>query len=270
MCQMDGVCGTASQVERSGHKVTVTCHVRYEIAHRLLARWTSMVYIHSWQEFQDAAEALYSKSPNDVCSINLYKTDFLLSDQSSILQTRYCVKWRSSQGKLVLKITDNTTVSSVKNLILPYQSHFSNLQQPSVSSSKLILPFFSIDSRHWTCHWCKRCKTKDDKRIHHLILLRLPKYFHQLKTTVLALCPPKLQVWFHLQHQQLGVSKRKSQRRKNSHNWLFFFYPRDINDWKRAVLQNNGDLREQVRRVCLYRLFSTSYRKSTSGVCALC
>jgi hypothetical protein len=25
-----------------------------------------MVYIHSWQEFQDAAEALYAKSPNKV------------------------------------------------------------------------------------------------------------------------------------------------------------------------------------------------------------
>jgi len=26
------------------------------------------------------------------------------------MQTRYCVKWKSSEGKLVLKITDNTTV----------------------------------------------------------------------------------------------------------------------------------------------------------------
>ncbi|KAF8809963.1 signal recognition particle, SRP9/SRP14 subunit [Phlegmacium glaucopus] len=52
-----------------------------------------MVYIHSWQEFQDAAEALYSKSPNN---------------------TRYCVKWRSSEGKLVLKITDNATCIKFK------------------------------------------------------------------------------------------------------------------------------------------------------------
>jgi hypothetical protein len=27
------------------------------------------------------------------------------------MQTRYCVKWKSSEAKLVLKITDNTTVS---------------------------------------------------------------------------------------------------------------------------------------------------------------
>ncbi|KAF5329279.1 hypothetical protein D9619_009356 [Psilocybe cf. subviscida] len=52
-----------------------------------------MVYIHSWQEFQDAAESLYTKSPND---------------------TRYCVKWKSSEGKLVLKITDNTTCLKFK------------------------------------------------------------------------------------------------------------------------------------------------------------
>ncbi|CAL1697723.1 unnamed protein product [Somion occarium] len=52
-----------------------------------------MVYISSWQEFQEAAEALYEKSPNT---------------------TRYCVKWRSSEGKLVLKITDNTTCLKFK------------------------------------------------------------------------------------------------------------------------------------------------------------
>ncbi|KAH9837895.1 uncharacterized protein C8Q71DRAFT_833691 [Rhodofomes roseus] len=49
-----------------------------------------MVYISSWQEYQEAAEALYEKSPNTA---------------------RYCVKWRAADGKLVLKITDNTTVS---------------------------------------------------------------------------------------------------------------------------------------------------------------
>ena len=28
------------------------------------------------------------------------------------MQTRYCVKWRASEGKLVLKITNDTTVSN--------------------------------------------------------------------------------------------------------------------------------------------------------------
>ncbi|RDB18142.1 Signal recognition particle protein [Hypsizygus marmoreus] len=60
-----------------------------------------MVYIHSWQEYQDAAEALYAKSPNTA---------------------RYCVKWRSSEGKLVLKITDNTTCIKFKT----YSSIFLN------------------------------------------------------------------------------------------------------------------------------------------------
>ncbi|RDX46044.1 signal recognition particle, SRP9/SRP14 subunit [Lentinus brumalis] len=55
-----------------------------------------MVYISSWQQYQEAAEALYEKSPNT---------------------TRYCVKWRQSAdgaGKLVLKITDNTTCLKFK------------------------------------------------------------------------------------------------------------------------------------------------------------
>jgi len=65
-----------------------------------------MVYIHSWQEFQDAAEALYSKSPNE---------------------TRYCVKWRSSQGKLVLKITDNTTCIKFKTHSSIFLNRFESL-----------------------------------------------------------------------------------------------------------------------------------------------
>ncbi|KAJ7500779.1 signal recognition particle, SRP9/SRP14 subunit [Mycena galericulata] len=60
-----------------------------------------MVYIHAWQEYQDAAEALYAKSPTT---------------------TRYCVKWKSSEGKLVLKITDNTTCIKFKT----YSSIFLN------------------------------------------------------------------------------------------------------------------------------------------------
>ncbi|KAF9493065.1 signal recognition particle, SRP9/SRP14 subunit [Pleurotus eryngii] len=52
-----------------------------------------MVYISVWQDFQEAAEALYTKSPNNA---------------------RYCVKWKSSEGKLVLKITDNTTCIKFK------------------------------------------------------------------------------------------------------------------------------------------------------------
>ncbi|KAH7922489.1 signal recognition particle, SRP9/SRP14 subunit [Leucogyrophana mollusca] len=60
-----------------------------------------MVYIASWQEYQEAAEALYAKSPTTA---------------------RYCVKWKSSEGKLVLKITDNTTCLKFKT----YSSIFMN------------------------------------------------------------------------------------------------------------------------------------------------
>ncbi|KAF9072397.1 signal recognition particle, SRP9/SRP14 subunit [Rhodocollybia butyracea] len=60
-----------------------------------------MVYINSWQEYQDAAEALYMKSPHT---------------------TRYCVKWKASEGKLVLKITDNVSCIKFKT----YSSIFLN------------------------------------------------------------------------------------------------------------------------------------------------
>ena len=67
-----------------------------------------MVYISSWQEYQEAAEALYEKSPNKVCTLlRLWHTD---ADQVCPMKTRYVVKWRASEGKMVLKITDDTTV----------------------------------------------------------------------------------------------------------------------------------------------------------------
>ncbi|KAH6907298.1 signal recognition particle, SRP9/SRP14 subunit [Coprinopsis sp. MPI-PUGE-AT-0042] len=65
-----------------------------------------MVYIHSWQEFQDAAEALYTKSPN---------------------QARYCVKWKSSEGKLVLKITDDVTCLKFKTYSSIFLNRFESL-----------------------------------------------------------------------------------------------------------------------------------------------
>ncbi|KAN0111597.1 signal recognition particle SRP9/SRP14 subunit [Russula decolorans] len=52
-----------------------------------------MVHINSWQKYQEAAENLYANSPR---------------------KTRYSVKWRSSEGKLVLKITDDVTCLKFK------------------------------------------------------------------------------------------------------------------------------------------------------------
>ncbi|KAK1235195.1 hypothetical protein PQX77_001590 [Marasmius sp. AFHP31] len=65
-----------------------------------------MVYIQSWQQFQDAAETLYQKSPN---------------------KARYCVKWRSSEGKLVLKITDDVTCLKFKTYSSIYLNRFEAL-----------------------------------------------------------------------------------------------------------------------------------------------
>ncbi|KAF8840651.1 signal recognition particle, SRP9/SRP14 subunit [Paxillus ammoniavirescens] len=65
-----------------------------------------MVYIASWQEYQEAAENLYAKSPN---------------------KTRYCVKWKSSEGKLVLKITDDTTCLKFKTYSSIFLNRFESL-----------------------------------------------------------------------------------------------------------------------------------------------
>lgn len=78
-----------------------------------------MVYISSWQEYQEAAEALYLKSPNKVSiCIALGTSDYL--NLCIRCQARYCVKWKPSDGKLVLKITDDTTV---RIYILSYRTN---------------------------------------------------------------------------------------------------------------------------------------------------
>ena len=69
------------------------------------------MYIKTWDEFQAAAEALYAKNPVKVryqCSNRTIYNCRLTPRR--IWQTRYCVKWRSVEGKLVLKVTDDSTV----------------------------------------------------------------------------------------------------------------------------------------------------------------
>lgn len=68
-----------------------------------------MVYIHSWHEFEDAAEELYKNSPDKVSWNQNWRFFNVIPKK---IQARYCVKWKSSEGKLVLKVTDNTSVSS--------------------------------------------------------------------------------------------------------------------------------------------------------------
>ncbi|KAI5120637.1 hypothetical protein M0805_009397 [Coniferiporia weirii] len=65
-----------------------------------------MVYISSWQEYQEAAEALYAGAPS---------------------KTRYCVRWNGKEGKLVLKITDDTTCLKYKTHSSIYLNRFEAL-----------------------------------------------------------------------------------------------------------------------------------------------
>jgi signal recognition particle subunit SRP9 len=89
-----------------------------------------MVYIADWQAYQEAAEALYQKSPHNA---------------------RYCVKWRSSEGKLVLKITDDTTCLKFKTyssiflnrfeaLNLSLMQKMQNRQEPERVASSISAP----------------------------------------------------------------------------------------------------------------------------------
>ncbi|KIO19653.1 hypothetical protein M407DRAFT_246097 [Tulasnella calospora MUT 4182] len=65
-----------------------------------------MVYITSWPQFQREAEALYARSP---------------------FRTRYCVKWRSVEGTLVLKLTDDTTCLKYRATSTAYFHRFQAL-----------------------------------------------------------------------------------------------------------------------------------------------
>ncbi|KAG8935830.1 hypothetical protein FRC03_000728 [Tulasnella sp. 419] len=65
-----------------------------------------MVYIASWQQFQRDAEALYARSPR---------------------KARYCVKWRSKEGSLVLKLTDDTTCLKYKTTSSIFLNRFEAL-----------------------------------------------------------------------------------------------------------------------------------------------
>jgi len=65
-----------------------------------------MVYLKSWQAYQESAEALYAKAPT---------------------KTRYCVKWKASEAKLVLKITDDTTCLKYKTNSSVYLNRFEAL-----------------------------------------------------------------------------------------------------------------------------------------------
>ena len=84
-----------------------------------------MVYINSWQKYQEAAENLYANSPRKVWPPNSVPSSlyvFSLGLADGLRKTRYSVKWRSSEGKLVLKITDDVTVR-VSALLLPFLTY---------------------------------------------------------------------------------------------------------------------------------------------------
>lgn len=78
-----------------------------------------MVYINSWQEYQEAAENLYISSPR---------------------KTRYSVKWKSSEGKLVLKITDDVTCLKFKTHSSIFLGRFEALNRSLIQKMTNSIP----------------------------------------------------------------------------------------------------------------------------------
>ncbi|KAH9996011.1 hypothetical protein BJV77DRAFT_1091024 [Russula vinacea] len=75
-----------------------------------------MVYINSWQKYQEAAE---NCTPTHLESAppGLSRPGERADKRpwaNGLGKTRYSVKWRSSEGKLVLKITDDVTCLKFK------------------------------------------------------------------------------------------------------------------------------------------------------------
>ncbi|KAH7092851.1 signal recognition particle, SRP9/SRP14 subunit [Auriculariales sp. MPI-PUGE-AT-0066] len=94
-----------------------------------------MVYLSNWQEYQDAAEALYAASPN---------------------KARYVVKWKVSKqadaaaggarGQLVLKITDDVTIilNRFEVLNLELAKRMRNAAPPPVAVAPASAPAASV------------------------------------------------------------------------------------------------------------------------------
>ncbi|KAK4687692.1 signal recognition particle subunit SRP9, partial [Tremellales sp. Uapishka_1] len=78
-----------------------------------------MVYLRSWTDFETAAVDLYGKSPNKV---------------------RYCVKFASKPGQLVLKLTDDTTCIKYKTHSAIILNRFESLNTRLLSNIANLRP----------------------------------------------------------------------------------------------------------------------------------
>ena len=83
-----------------------------------------MTFIKSWEDFERAAEKLYLANPMKVSrillvSIHLFDTVVKISFEilfyDFFLQVRYTMKYRHSDGALILKFTDDAVVRRKKS-----------------------------------------------------------------------------------------------------------------------------------------------------------
>lgn len=71
-----------------------------------------MVYIDDWNDFAARAEALMLAQPLKVWARFFFFSSFVSSPDAHTapIQTRYVLKYRASDAKLVLKVTDDVVV----------------------------------------------------------------------------------------------------------------------------------------------------------------
>lgn len=80
-----------------------------------------MVYINSWDDFAEKSVQMFRTDPEKVIHCTICSLFFfLLSIKICVImymnvlkQTRYVMKYRHSDGKLVLKVTDDKVVTAV-------------------------------------------------------------------------------------------------------------------------------------------------------------
>ena len=120
LCQMDGrslrhTGSTKGVVGEPG----VTCHMSHAFTRAVTVSCFTVVCCldEPWSTFTPGKTSRmqqrhFTQNHRIMFVLSLLKKKKKFScNLISSYQTRYCVKWRSSQGKLVLKITDNATVS---------------------------------------------------------------------------------------------------------------------------------------------------------------
>ena len=175
-----------------------------------------MVYISSWHDYQEAAEALYAKSPNDVRELHYLCgiMDILIS--SNLI--RPVTVWNGIHRKENLSWRSQITLQYA---ILPLFFKIQDLILYSASNSKHTHPFSWIGLRLSIYRYCKRCRIRDHHNHNHRCLKRAPlHYLYPTMERLLLPVPSPL-----CKARSVEVPQKRNRRRKrNSQRELRWWY----------------------------------------------